>query len=105
MSRLGRNRPGEDLVLGDPAFAYQRAIQFVAGAPLSREKTNLPAADSENDDGLRAAIAQFHTAIDALRNYAVAHCFALAPARKGQKEESGREFHKAAEPDSHLHPA
>ena len=56
-----------------------------------------------NAGDLDGAIAQFRSAINSSAEYAQAHYqLAIALLRKGDKEESAREFQKAAQLDSRL---
>jgi superkiller protein 3 len=94
--------------LGDKVGAEAEAR---AGAQISREKTSLQAATFATNSGRRlltngdldGAISQFRAAINSMPTYAMAHYqLAVALAQKGQRDESGREFQKAAELDSRL---
>ena len=93
--------------LGDSAGAEAEAR---AGSQLSQEKNSLQAATFATNSGKRllangdldGAISQFRAALHSAPNYAMAHYqLAVALARQGQKDESGSEFQKAAELDSH----
>ena len=54
---------------------------------------------------LDGAITQFRSAISSSPNYAQAHYqLGIALQRKGEKDESSKEFRKAAELDPHLAP-
>jgi tetratricopeptide (TPR) repeat protein len=94
--------------LGDTDGAEKEAK---AGAELGQEKTSLQAATFATNSGKRllangdldGAISQFRAAIHSVPTYAMAHYqLAMALAQKGQKDESGSEFQKASELDSHL---
>jgi Flp pilus assembly protein TadD len=89
------------------------AVEVKAGAQLSQEKTSLQAATFATNSGkrllangdLEGAISQFQVAISSVPTYAPAHYqLAVALAQKGQKDEAGKEFHRASELDSHLVP-
>jgi Flp pilus assembly protein TadD len=89
------------------------AAEARAGQQIGKEKTGLQAAVLATSSGRRllnagdvdGAIAQFRSAIDSSPNYAQAHYqLGLALQRKGEREESSREFRRAAELDPQLSP-
>ena len=80
---------------------------------MSKRKTDLQAATFATNSGRRllnagdldGAISQFRTAVRAMPSYALAHYeLGLALSQKGQKDEAGGEYRKAAELDPHLAP-
>ena len=96
--------------LGDSEGASAEAR---AGQQIGKEKTGLQAAVLATSSGrrllnagdLEGAIAQFQSAINSSPNYAQAHYqLGVALQRKGNKEESAKEFKKAAELDPQLAP-
>jgi Tfp pilus assembly protein PilF len=96
--------------LGDNEGA---AAESKAGTEIGKEKTNQQAALFATNSGkrllnagdLEGAISQFQAAIRALPGYAPAHFqLGLAFQRKGEKEESAREFQKARELNPRLTP-
>jgi tetratricopeptide (TPR) repeat protein len=96
--------------MGDTAGA---AEETKAGSEIARQKTSLQAATFATNSGrrlldagdLEGAISQFHSAINAVPDYALAHYqLGMALQRKGEKEESAREFEKAAALDPNLKP-
>ena len=96
--------------LGDAVGA---AAESKAGAEVAKEKTNLQTATFATNSGRRllnagdvdGAISQFQAAIQAMPRNAMAHYqLGIAFLQKGQKEEAGKEFGKAAELDPQLTP-
>lgn len=96
--------------LGDTQGAADEAR---AGAKLSAASTNLQAATFSTNSGKRmlnagdldGAISQFQSAIRSSPDYAPAHYqLGLALQRRGDKEESRKEFQRASELDPHLTP-
>jgi tetratricopeptide (TPR) repeat protein len=94
--------------LGDAEGA---AAEARAGQAIQQEKTGLQAASLATNSGkrlmnagdLEGAIAQFRSAIHSSADYAQAHYqLGVALQRKGDKEESAREFQKAAQLDGRL---
>jgi Tfp pilus assembly protein PilF len=89
------------------------AAEARTGAQIGQQKTGLQAAALATSSGRRlldagdveGAIAQFRSAINSSPNYAQAHYqLAIALKRKGDQDESAREFRKAAELDPQLSP-
>jgi Tfp pilus assembly protein PilF len=94
--------------LGDTQGA---AAESKAGAEIGKQKTDQQAALFATNSGRRllsagdldGAISQFRSAITATPSYAPAHFqLGLALQRKGEKDESGKEFQKASELDPRL---
>ena len=83
------------------------------GAEISKDKTNLQAANFDTNSGKRllsvgdieGAISQFRAAINLAPTYAPAHLhLAEALQRKGETGEAKQEFQRAAELDPQLKP-
>jgi tetratricopeptide (TPR) repeat protein len=96
--------------LGDQEGA---AAEARAGAQIGQQTTGLQAATLATSSGRRllgagdvdGAIAQFRSAINSSPDYAQAHFqLAIALRRKGEKDESAKEFRRAAELDPQLSP-
>jgi tetratricopeptide (TPR) repeat protein len=94
--------------LGDADGA---AVEAKEGARIAASTNNLQAATFSTNSGKRllgagdvdGAIAQFRSAIRSEPKYAAAHYqLALALRQKGEKDEAGKEFQKAAELDPRL---
>jgi len=86
-------------------------VEARAGQAIQKEKTGLQAAGLATNSGkrlmnagdLEGAIAQFRSAVHSSADYAQAHYqLAIALQRKGEHEESAREFQRAAELDGRL---
>jgi Flp pilus assembly protein TadD len=89
------------------------AVEARAGQEIGKEKTGLQAAVLATNSGRRlldagdvdGAISQFRAAITSSPKFAQAHYqLAIALRRKGEKEESAREFRKASELNPQLAP-